>query len=172
MERLNRADFEKVFCIMEKSFPLEEYRTYGEQKALLLENAYQIYILHDEDGESVIAFIAVWEWEKLLFIEHFAVDPSRRNQGVGKEMLCEIVSASDKTVCLEVEPPDTEIAARRIGFYKRCGFFLNEYAYMQPSISNGRSPIPLQIMTYGRAISKDEFAEIKDTLYTRVYKQL
>lgn len=172
MEKLNGADFGKVFRVMEKSFPLDEYRTFEEQKNLLGEDAYQIYVLHGDDGESVIAFMAVWEWQKLLFIEHFAVDPSQRNRGIGKRMLHEIVSANDKIVCLEVELPDTEIAVRRIGFYKRCGFFLNEYPYMQPSISKGRSPIPLQIMTYGRAVSKDEFAEIRDTLYTHVYKQL
>ena len=59
---------------------------------------------------------------------------------------------------------------RRIGFYERNGFFLNEYPYVQPPISQGRKPVPLMIMTSGAAISEKEFEEIRNTLYKEVYK--
>ena len=168
MQRLSEADFEGVFRLLETSFPLEEYRTREEQRALLSEPAYTLFGIKEED--RVIAFMAVWELPELLFIEHLAVDPAYRNGGMGAGMLREIVEMSDTTVCLEVEPPRTEMAARRIGFYRRNGFFLNEYPYIQPAMSKGRNPIPLQVMTGGHAVDREEFENIKNRLYTWVYK--
>ncbi|MCI8448180.1 MAG: hypothetical protein HFH30_07230, partial [Eubacterium sp.] len=72
-------------------------------------------------------------------------------------------------ICLEVELPENDLAKRRIRFYERNGFFLNQYPYVQPSISKGRSPIPLLIMTSGQPVSEKIFQEIKSTLYEYVY---
>ena len=83
-----------------------------------------------------------------------------------------MVNLFGKPVCLEVEPPENEMTTRRVGFYKRHGFFLNPYPYMQPSISKGRSPIPLLLMTSGSAIDTQAFETIKTLLYRRVYKAL
>ena len=103
-------------------------------------------------------------------MEHFAVDPKLRNSGTGSGMLQELVKLSKKPVCLEVELPDAELARRRIGFYERNGFVFNDYSYMQPPISKGKSPVPLRIMTYGKAVSQEEFEQIQKSLYQRVYK--
>lgn len=171
IRKLERKDFDSVFQIIETSFPEDEYRTYDEQKALLDNMAYEIYILTDSDENIIKAFVAVWKFDSFVFIEHFAVNPTYRNKGIGSVFLREIVRMLGKTVCLEVEPPDNEIASRRIGFYERNNFFLNKYPYTQPPISTGRNPVPLFIMTYGRYISNMEFSNIKDTLFTRVYNQ-
>ncbi len=164
-------DFDQVYHLIEVSFPADEYRTYEEQKALLDNPTYNIYVLSSEDEDIIKAFIAVWEFDSFAFIEHFAVDQKYRNMGLGSKILREIVGLVNKTVCLEVEPPHNELASRRILFYKRNNFFLNEYPYIQPAISKGRNPIPLFIMTFGRAIDENEFRIIKKDLYTKVYKQ-
>ena len=57
-------------------------------------------------------------------------------------------------ICLEVELPETEMAARRIGFYERNGFYYNDYFYMQPPIAEGRNAIPLRLMTTGRSAGR------------------
>lgn len=171
MRKITGEDFPMVYRLMEESFPLDEYRTYSEQEALLYDPAYGIYILQGSDGASVKAFLAVWEFDTFLYIEHFAVDPACRNGGVGGGFLREFLRGAGKIVCLEVEPPDSEITSRRIGFYERNHFFLNAYPYMQPAITKGRNPIPLLIMTYGRPVGKKEFDEMKEVLYSRVYKQ-
>ena len=67
--------------------------------------------------------------------------------------------------------PENEMAVRRIGFYKRNGFFLNEYPYLQPAISKGGNEVPLLIMTYGRNITKEEFEALREVLYRIVYKR-
>ena len=171
IRKLAAKDFDMVFQLIETSFPKDEYRTYDEQKALLNDPAYDIYVLPGSDNAEIKAFIAVWSFDGFVFFEHFAVNPSYRNKGIGGEFLRELVRLLGKMACLEVELPTNEITARRIGFYKRNNFFLNEYPYTQPSISAGRNPVPLLIMTYGRPINNMEFNIIKDALYTRVYKQ-
>ena len=171
IRKLLRKDFDSIFQIIEISFPEDEYRTYDEQKALLDNSAYEVYILPNSNDKAIRAFIAVWNFDYFAFIEHFAVNPTYRNNGIGSIFLREIVCMLGKMVCLEVEPPDNEIAARRVGFYEHNNFFLNRYPYTLPPISAGRNPVPLLIMTYGRYINKMEFAEIQGELFTHVYKQ-
>ena len=165
---LDNKDFDKIYSIMEKSFPDDEYRPYDEQKALLERKEYKIYTWHN-DG-IICAFIALWEFHNIVYIEHFAVDPDFRNGGIGSKILNEISALTKKQICLEVEPPNDEITMRRVEFYKRCGFFLNEYPYVQPAISKGKKEVPLMIMTHGKKISKIKFNDIKFVLYTNVYK--
>ena len=165
LTEINIADFDKMFEIMEKSFPADERRPKEEQKELFENPLYKVYTVG-----KVKAFMAIWEFEKFVFLEHFAVSTEHRNEGLGSKMLTELMRKYDKKIALEVEPPETDVAAGRINFYKRNGFYLNEYPYAQPSISKGRKPVPLMIMTSGKAASKREFDEIKVTLYKKVYK--
>ena len=169
LRKLARKDFDKVFGLIEKSFPKDEYRTYDGQKILLEDPAYEIYGLPGAD-ESIMAFMAVWQFKPFVFLEHFAVAPEHRNGGIGSQLLGELIRSAGKMVCLEAELPDNIIASRRIGFYERNGFFRNDYPYIQPSLSPGQNPVPLVIMSSGRPLSRAEFAEIQQVLYIRVYK--
>lgn len=170
MNKLQIQDFDKIYDLMQSSFPSDEYRTCAEQKALLCDPAYSIYASFNETRE-VLAFIAVWDFNDFAFIEHFAVNPQYRNSGLGSLLLKELLEKIGKTVCLEVESPLTEMANRRIGFYKRNNFFLNKYPYVQPAISRGKKALPLFIMTSGSKITRSLFERIKNTLHTKVYKQ-
>ena len=165
IEKLDRTEFDAVYAIMERSFPLEEYRAYEAQKALLKKPAYSIYVA--KENGKILGFAAVWQLEDWLFLEHLAVDPQSRNQGIGAKLLGFLAQSR---CCLEVELPETDIARRRIGFYERNGFFLNDYPYLQPSLGEGRSPVPLSIMTSGSTIFPEEFTRLKELLYTRVYE--
>ncbi|MGN0158376.1 MAG: GNAT family N-acetyltransferase [Brotaphodocola sp.] len=170
IERLKQESFDEIFEIMEKSFPKDEYRTYEGQKRLFSEPEYQVYGMRDSESGRIRGFIAVWELEFVVFIEHFAVNPEFRNGGIGSQMLKELQKKFSKIICLEVELPETEMAVRRIGFYERNGFVLNRYPYMQPPLAKGQNPIPLYIMTTERAVGQDEFEKIRDLLYATVYQ--
>lgn len=163
LQRINETNFREIYRIMQASFPDDEYRPYEEQLALFQEPEYRIYYMP-------AGFLAVWEFEDFTYIEHFAVDPALRNSGIGSAMLQELVKQYQKPICLEIELPEDELTRRRIGFYERNGFVFNEYPYMQPPISKGKSPVPLRIMTYGSAIPREKFEEMKEVLYRRVYK--
>ena len=163
LQRINETDFPEIYRIMQASFSDDEYRPYDEQLALFEEPEYRIYYMP-------AGFLAVWEFESFIYIEHFAVDPALRNSGTGSAMLQELVKQYQKPICLEVELPEDELTRRRIGFYERNGFVFNEYPYIQPPISKGKSPVPLRIMTYRSEITRDEFQKMKEILYRRVYK--
>ena len=165
----SQSDFSEIYRIMQASFSDDEYRPYDEQLALFEEPEYWIYYM-PAIGMERAGFLAVWEFESFTYIEHFAVDPVLRNSGTGSAMLQELVRKYQKQICLEVELPEDELTRRRIGFYERNGFVFNEYPYIQPPISKGKSPVPLRIMTYGSAITQDTFEEMKRVLYQRVYK--
>ena len=101
IEQLNREDFNQVFKIMEESFPSDEYRSYEGQKALLNHPDYSLRVLYNEE-KKVKAFIASWEFKTFIYVEHFAVNASYRNKGLGAIVLNQQVKLSDKMVCLEV----------------------------------------------------------------------
>ena len=168
IEQLKYSDFDTIYKIMEKSFPLTEFRPQKEQEKLF-ENKYYS-VLGIKENNVPIAIAAIWSFENFTFIEHLATLPEYRNKGLGTQMLHEIISKADKTVCLEVEPPIDELTHRRVRFYERNRLFFNSYPYIQPSISKGREPIPLFIMTSKGEIDEQKFIEIKNTLYKEVYK--
>ena len=172
LEKMQSEVFDQVFSIMERSFPADEYRTYDEQKALLSEPGYNIYVCmrHDLNGDYAAAFMSVWQFEDFTFIEHLAADPAIRGQGLGSAILQEAVWMFRGQICLEVELPDTDLAKRRIAFYQRNGFYVNNYPYIQPSISKGKQPLPLLIMTSGACITEERFEKLRTELYRKVYK--
>lgn len=168
-ELLKPQEFDRMYSIMEQSFPDDEYRGYEGQKKLFENPEYKVYIHRNKETGEIDGFLSAWEFEELLFFEHFAVRSSARNSGIGGALLREVLAQTDKQTCLEVELPTGELEKRRIRFYERNGFCLNEYPYMQPPIAPVRKPIPLRIMTYPKAVSEAQYQEIKNLLYRRVY---
>lgn len=161
------STFDEVFAIMQASFPTDEYRPYDEQKALLQHPRYHLVTLTEEG--RVIAFAATYSFPTFLFVEHLAVTQTHRNRGLGAQLLAQLQRESDRRLCLEVELPEDDLSRRRIGFYERNGFTLNDYPYTQPPISKGRQPVPLRLMSTGGALTEAEFETIRDTLYREVY---
>ena len=134
IERMRPEDFDAVFRLLARSFPAGERRDKAGQRALLADSAYQIDILRAPSG-GVQALMASWDFGGFVFFEHFAVDPACRNGGIGGQMLDALLARFDKPACLEAELPETELAARRIGFYERHGFTVNaDYPYFQPAL--------------------------------------
>ena len=161
-------DFDKIYKIMCKSFPVEEIRSREGQRALFDNENYRVFCL--ENSGEIVSIAAVWQFDSFTFLEHLATDKDLRGGGLGKCLLREIIDFSPVPVCLEVEPPVDELTRRRIGFYERNGMHLNSYPYVQPSLGKGRDAIPLLIMTSEGKIDETTFENIKNTLYTQVYK--
>lgn len=161
--------FERVYEIMSASFPETEYRTKPGQEKLLNRPEYRL-IGESDHREGTIAFLAVWEFPELCFIEHLAVDPTVRGGGVGNKLVQRYLEEqSIQPTILEVELPENELSARRIKFYERIGFHLNEFSYEQPPLREGAKPLPLKIMSYPEPLTEQEFHTCKDILYSQVY---
>lgn len=167
-EKILKKDYDKIFEIIQQSFPENEYRIYEEQLELLDNNNYNI--IFKKENNQIVCFIAYWEFDNFIFIEHFAVSKSNRNAGVGTTFLKKFLSECDKKVILEVELPIEEFAKKRIEFYKRIGFCENQYPYIQPALRKTSLPLPLKLLSYQNPIDEEEYLLIKDTLYKNVYK--
>ncbi len=164
LRRLSETDLDQVFDIMRSSFPTDEYRTYDAQRALFQKPSFRLLAL----GDPIQAFAAVYQFDGFLFIEHLAVRPELRNKGLGAKILKELRSEG-KTIILEVELPTTDLTRRRIGFYQRNGFFLNDQSYVMPSLGPGKPPIDMKIMTTKRPLTDPEFERARDLIYRDVY---
>ena len=162
-----KSDFPKIHEIMEAAFPSNERRSYNGQRELINHKNYKLY-LH-KHKKRVIAFLAVWEFDDINFIEHFAVESAYRGSGLGEKILKEYLSHAEKPVFLEVEPPSTEIARRRIKFYERIGFHLNKFDYFQPALQGGQKPLLLKNMTYPNPLEEVFFDYCKKIIFETVY---
>ncbi len=169
LTKISKQQFCKVYDIMKASFPPDELRPYNEQLALLDKPPYSIYTLSQNPAESIDNFVAIWEFDSFIFIEHIAVCESLRGSGTGSKILGIVATTFDKIICLEVEPPTDEMSKRQIEFYKRNGYTLNPYPYIQPSISKGKNEIELMIMSNNGMLTQNEFDNFKDTVYKTVY---
>ncbi|BFT70849.1 GNAT family N-acetyltransferase [Paenibacillus sp. P36] len=162
------SQFDQIYAIMEASFPEIERRTYAGAKELLSDPNYRL--ITEIESNKIIAFLAVWEFPMFRFVEHIAVDPGVRGSGLGGKLMKAYMGESLKPILLEVEPPVTDLAERRVGFYTRLGFHLNDFDYMQPPLQIGMPDLALKMMSYPQTLTEATFSVFKDILYTKVYK--
>lgn len=160
--------FDKIFKLMEESFPKEEYRDYKEQKKLLCKPEYSIITKMDENN-NLLGFISSWKTDEFNFIEHFAISPSMRGKGIGSKMLKDFIKNSTRPIVLEVELPSSEMNVRRIKFYEKLGFVLNHFKYYQMPLRKNYQPIEMYIMSYPKSLMTEEFESIRNSIYKTIY---
>ena len=160
-------DYENVLTLLEESFPPDERRSKNKQLEVFANPKYKAYVCKVD--KKFAGVITAWQLDKIVFIEHFAVSKLLRNNGLGSKILTQFCNQYDETIVLEAEPPVTEIAKRRIAFYQRQGFLLNDYDYIQPAYDKDKKGVPLKIMSYGKTLTENEFLSIKNALYKGVY---
>ena len=168
LKLLETEDFPLVYKIMEQSFLKNEIRTYDSAINLLENDKYKIFVVKEKDGQ-VDAFITAWEFKFFMFVEHFAVKESLQGQKLGTKMMQEYLKQQTKPVILEAESIDTKKAKRRIEFYKRLGFVLNDFGYLQPPLQKSLVNIPLKIMSYPIGFSEEDFIDMKKEIFTNAY---
>ncbi|MDL2236367.1 GNAT family N-acetyltransferase [Christensenellaceae bacterium OttesenSCG-928-K19] len=163
------SDFSSFFSLLERSFPLKEFRTKEGQQSLFLQEEYQLMLLKNTE-DAVLALLSYWDFPGFYFIEHFAVDPDFRGGGIGGKLLHKITQQAEKDIFLEVAPPSSNMAKRRIAFYERNGFVLNDYDHVQPPLRPGSPSIPLRIMSYPQRADRKTLRQTVDILYQYVYQ--
>ena len=168
MRNATMTDFEQIQRLLELSFPVDERRSAQAQRLVFEDPRFRCLVL--EDGDRILGFMTVWQFDGWAFAEHLTTDPSVRNQGFGSQILQAVITSVEGPLCLEVELPETDMAKRRIGFYQRNGFTLNEYPYIQPAYAPDQNPVPLLLMTTDGPIDPTQYEMIRDTLYREVYK--
>lgn len=167
---MDQSIFNQVFKLMQKSFPKNEYRNYENQRKLLQNPHYNISPYFNDKNE-LIAFIAVWDFSSFKFVEHIAVSEACRGMGIGTKIMEDLLKSSRSDVILEIEPPKDEVTIKRLHFYERLGFRLNEFPYFQLPLNRGDKKIPLCILSYPQKITEQKFENIKNTIYSNVYSE-
>ncbi len=164
-------DFEELYKRMERDFPYEERRDKIAQRALLSRDDVKWYVF-TENG-SFISYISVWEYPNTVFIEHFAVNSEMRGNGYGTLTLKKLLDFyKDKKVVLEVEPPIEDYPKKRVEFYKKNGFMLNESLFYEQPSYHGEGALTLNLMSYPTLLTEDEASEFKKNTLNTAYKRI
>jgi GNAT superfamily N-acetyltransferase len=127
-----------------------------------------------EAGKPV-GFINYWQWPDagVLFIEHFAIDPDRRGQQLGQQALTRVLTIPAAYYLLEAELPVDDLSKRRIHFYERRGFQINDFPYAQPPYQPGNPAIPMKLLSqpviHEQAVFDAFCRLIEERVYQRFY---
>ncbi|MCD7963194.1 MAG: GNAT family N-acetyltransferase [Rikenellaceae bacterium] len=109
-------NFPAVWEIYNYSFPENEKRELNHQITALLSENYRMYCYLD--NEKIVEFIGCWEFDKYVYIEHFAIDKNSRGGGYGSRILSEFMKSTEKPIILEIDQVIDEISTKRLKFYK------------------------------------------------------
>ena len=111
-------------------------------------------------------------FDDFYFLEHLAVKKSCRGQKIGERMVKKFFETIDRPAFFEVETPVTELAKRRVEFYKRLGCVENPFGYIQPILWEGAERVELSIMSYPNRLDQSLFELWKEQVFNEVYCKL
>lgn len=161
-------EFPEVWDLFLSSFDSDELRSKENYDSLFKNDNFSLIAFFDK-GEF-IGFFSLWLIDDLTFVEHLAVSEKLRGQGIGSELIESLKTSVDGPIILEVERPHSEAnAERRIEFYKRKGFTLNEFDYIQPPYDDTKEPVPLYLMTYPDKLDYTTFLSVRKKIHQTVY---
>ena len=133
--------FAEWWQLYETAFPASERRSLRQHAAALEHPAFSCMHLADAGGFAGI--MAAWQWQGMLFLEHLAISPERRGQGLGHQALALLQGR----VVLEIEPVADAVTERRLRFYQDCGFCRLVYPHVQLAYQTGQPDIPLWLLS-------------------------
>lgn len=157
--------------LYEAAFPPEERRPTNEWLALMNDqtSAFTALSITDDDGRF-LGFITTWGFDAFIYVEHFAILPEGRGHGLGSRVLQALETMADgKPIVLEVEPPEDEMAIRRINFYERIGFHLQSIPYVQPAYASNLPSIELCLMSTTQGMAYSCLQSVIQVIHRNVY---
>lgn len=161
--------FKDAWELYENAFPLEERRLLDSQIKLFTNSKYHFDIIIEDI--TFIGFILWWEFDDLRFVEYFATVEHLRNKGFGKLILDQFIKKDQNPILLEVELPTTEMKKRRIHFYERLGFHLNNHSYEIPPMHDGFPALELLIMTFPQPISEKDVRTFIEQCHPIIFQE-
>lgn len=166
---MDKSRFDEIYQIMLDSFPSFELRTREGQEALFDNPRYRVAV--HETGGKIDAFLAWWDLPSCVFLEHIATAPASRGSGIGAKLVKERCEKAQKPVFLEIEPVAEKdpMTGRRAGFYRRLGFCVNRFPYLQLPLKEHDRALPLWIMSYQNPVGEAEFKAYQAEIYREVY---
>lgn len=170
MQTAQDSYWEETWEIYKQSFPVFERRLLNNQIEAMEEESYHCVVA--VQNNQVVGMIFYWEWEESIYIEHFAIHPDLRGQSYGSAILKEFVESTSKVVILEIDPPIDEISKKRLSFYKRLGFYMNDYQYTHPPYRKDRIPHELKILSYNQYLDEKAYQAFHHNVCSRAMKYI
>ncbi|MBQ4279920.1 MAG: GNAT family N-acetyltransferase [Rikenellaceae bacterium] len=160
--------WERAWELYEASFPPYERRDLASHVEAMGDPHFRCLVVFDAD--VFVGILFYWRWPGLLYVEHLAIDPSLRGKNYGSVVLQQLIDdAGDDLIMLEIEPPVDGMSQRRLRFYERLGFVMNDYSYLHPSYSCNRHWHPLNLLSFGRQATPDELEAFCRMMNERVW---
>lgn len=163
------STFLKLTALYQEAFPEEERRDIAQLKELLQAEPAMYFNAVHCDGELAGLFV-YWDFGNFYYLEHLAVFAEMRNKKIGQKILDWTREHLQGVRILEVEPAETEMATRRINYYRRNGYLILDKTYHQPSYRSGGEEFPLWIMgnqAEDPETLKQQIQTIKEKVYYR-----
>lgn len=158
--------FQPAIDLLEQSFVSDERPTFNQ--SLLDNHQYTLSAWYSD--QKFVGCLSWWSFDRFTFMEHIAIAPEQRNSGLGAAIIRSFLRRGKDILSIgECELATTKVAARRIEFFKRLGFIVNDYDYIQPAYSEIKSPVPMHLITYPRAITTEEYDAYSRIIHTQVY---
>lgn len=167
LTRINSSEnkeFIELIDLYVSAFPEEERRPV-EMLRKMVDNGNRMRFNSIKCDGVLSGLFIYWEFEDFYFLEHLAIYDSMRNMKIGSQLLSYIGEHLKKEHVLEVERPETEIAARRIAYYERNGYKVADRNYMQPSYNCMDKSYPLWLMSSSGSVNPEWVNDIKTYVY-------
>lgn len=146
--------WDAAWIIYEESFPNCEKRLLTHHESMLIDDRF--YCVAILDDNTVIGILFYWQWDTMIYIEHFALDSRFRGKRYGTTILNTFCN-DDYTIVLEIEPPIDEVTISRFNFYKRLGFQMNDYFHKQPPYRLGEEAVILNLLSYKKTLTPNSY---------------
>ncbi len=146
--------FAECWALYEAAFPAEERRTLACQRVAMAQ-AGNFRCLRLVQGGEFAGIAFYWQTEAFIYVEHLAVCPQRRGQGIGHSAL-ELLCRQGLPLILEIEPVEDAATERRWRFYRSAGFLQLPFHHLQPVYRRGDAPMRLTLLSYPHAMSEAE----------------
>lgn len=153
IQTLNHPDWPILWQIYEASFPANERRLW-DQHQLILENPRYHFDSWRNDNDEIVGFTAWWGYDDFSYLEHFAVDPTRRGEGYGKTILTNWMNLEHPVIILEIDPVTDEISQRRFNFYRRLGYLENMFEHGHVDYSDGSGFVPMRLLSFPNEVEE------------------
>ena len=174
LRSINVDNFDEFYEYLSIHFPSDERKIKEKELEEISNLMFKPNFIYLDN--VLVGYICCWEFSTFCFIEHFAILEEHRNKGIGTDFLKYFIGKSKKYVVLEVErpkldllPDESDLAYRRIKFYERIGFNVNNFDYQQPSYGLGLNPLPMYLCSYPKPLIESEYDVITCVIYHYVY---
>lgn len=160
------TDWPNVWALCESAFPRSERRSWAQhRRAMAAEPGFEC--VQVSRGGRVVALVFYWELQHGLFVEHLAVAPECRGQGIGRAVL-QWLQQKGQPIILEIEPVVDSLTRRRLSFYSAAGFSELPYEHVQLPYHADSAAVPLRLLSWPIAMTENQVIIFEQELRERV----